>query len=89
MIPEGIEQLRDVPWSRLGLFLVIWAPINTAGIGRAVNRTVYGYGRTPYGKYTASDRTVFNRTHLFESPRRYGTVTATAVYGQDGLYGTV
>jgi len=28
-------------------------------IFRAVNRTVYGYGRTPYGKYTASDRTVF------------------------------
>ena len=26
--------------------------------GRAVNRTVYGYGRTPYGKYTAPGRTV-------------------------------
>ena len=25
---------------------------------RAVNRTVYGYGRTPYGKYTAPGRTV-------------------------------
>jgi len=26
---------------------------------RDVNRTVYGYGRTPYGNYTASDRTVY------------------------------
>src|SRR5882762_8777855 len=25
----------------------------------AVNCTVYGYGRTPYGKHTASDRTIF------------------------------
>ena len=27
-------------------------------LDRAVNRTVYGYGRTPYGKYTASGRTI-------------------------------
>ena len=32
----------------------------TLGIDRAVNRTVYGYGRTPYGKYTASGRTVWS-----------------------------
>ena len=25
---------------------------------RAVNRTVYGYGRTPYGKYTVPGHTV-------------------------------
>jgi len=29
------------------------------GFRRDVNRTVYGYGRTPYGNYTASDRTVY------------------------------
>ena len=29
------------------------------GASRAVDRAVYGYGRTPYDKYTASGRTVY------------------------------
>jgi hypothetical protein len=28
---------------------------------RDVSRTIYGYGRTPYGSYTVSDRTVYQR----------------------------
>ena len=51
-----------------------------AGNSRDVNRTVYGYGRTPYD---------LSRTHLFESPRRYGNHYGRTYTGRDGLYGTV
>ena len=55
---------------------------------RAVNRTVYSYGHTPYGKYTASDQTVFQPDCL--NPLVVMVRQPLRPYvGQNGLYKTV
>ena len=55
---------------------------------RAVNRTVYGYGRTLYGKYTATGpyRILAVSTSLSPSPVRYGNHYGRYT-GQDGCTG--
>ena len=55
---------------------------------RAVNRTVYGDGRTLYGEYTVSGRTVTQPYLRVRDARRYGTVTTTAVIRFETVYGS-
>jgi len=58
LFPSGLSMREVLRFAEIGEVLVVSKDFKWMGSTRAVNRTVYGYGRIPYGEYTGTGCTI-------------------------------